>query len=152
MPPGWERLDWVFVFIRLRIESVNSSFSISQMKFFDWDDFPVLGLGCLAPGLVPPPPTWQITVAWDHRHLRPRSLGSWALLTIIKRDRYASESPLRGMWGERNAVNLAVHNRCACIPVSFYNSQKGPRPKWPRPQVPVVRPNRCGGSVAITMN
>ena len=27
--------------------------------------------------------------------------------------------------GERNAINLAVHNRCACIPVSFYNSEKG---------------------------
>ena len=33
-------------------------------------------------------------------------------------------SNLGRLWGERNAINLAVHNQCACIPVSFYNSEK----------------------------
>ena len=35
---------------------------------------------------------------------------------------------LGGLWGERNANNLAVYNRSACTPVSFYNSGRAPRP------------------------
>ena len=47
-------------------------------------------------------------------------------------------SPIVGFELGKNSGEFSKW-RLACIPVSFYNSQKGPRPKWPRPQVPVVR-------------
>ena len=80
--PGAFGLGWVFFFFLFDygLISVKSSFSISQMKFFDWHDFPVHGLGCPGPGPVPPDVT-------DDSSLRPRrtyadNTGMEACLTV----------------------------------------------------------------------
>ena len=84
---------------------------------------------------------------------RPDSLRFWSRLTYV----YSyikvytflvilipHMSPVVVFRLEKNRGDFSKWRR-ACTPVSFYNSEKGPRPslgKWPRPQGPVVKSRR----------